>query len=645
MNKGYTSRTKERTKVKRWIPPPALTSKQQRNKSLLREVSDSDISDGDDINFEEKLQNLLLNIRRLKSDGSLDENEKPITEQDNLFACLMQDTKGPEPAFIKVTDSMKADLQDEIVYQRSLVAVKNELQKNLSENERLTKEQKILMDKLNVVDRNATEAMQHLTSLRNFLNKLSKGDGVQNQCISKETNETFDKQVLKRLDQLEQANNSLQKLIQAISKPSVPSDSSTSHSESDGKDPNNVQQLDIHKLTDQVKSLLNQVAEDHTQISNLQNVIAKTKLAALEDTEELKKLVNIHKDRAEKYLSSVDSLKLQLSQKTSETGVLKQDINSLKLKITRLMSERDRLEIEKTTLSRKLVTTNLEIQHQHFAIASQLQIDELSTKLVQASSKRAQLEVENEKLKSLLAGAKTEVEEIKMELQKQSKELQDAHSRTHAMNNHNTDKLLDKSTQAAMNESRISSSRSLQNQIGQDQLLHMTELWKQLQSDKLNIIQTLKDLEKKLENTQESNLEFRRELAHKEELMQEVNIRLEEKINENKSLKQLLESALSDAKRYSEKAQEMSLNKDYIIQTQMADLERKLQEYKKENLQLRNSNSELEKNLHSQIKELQERLDLAEKSKKTMHDYILFLKSSYANVFGEGSLATKNYPF
>lgn len=47
--------------------------------------------------------------------------------------------------------------------------------------------------------------------------------------------------------------------------------------------------------------------------------------------------------------------------------------------------------------------------------------------------------------------------------------------------------------------------------------------------------------------------------------------------------------------------------------------------------------------MKSQVTELQERLKLAEKSKKNMNDYIAFLKSSYANVFGDDSLAIKNY--
>ena len=53
----------------------------------------------------------------------------------------------------------------------------------------------------------------------------------------------------------------------------------------------------------------------------------------------------------------------------------------------------------------------------------------------------------------------------------------------------------------------------------------------------------------------------------------------------------------------------------------------------------------VERNLNLQIRELQERLDLIEKSKKALHEYITFLKSSYASVFGDASLATKNYPF
>lgn len=637
---------RDSSKERHWIPPPALTSKQQTKKTKhsskgMQFELKSDTPDNEDLNFEQSLQDLLLEIRQLQSDATFEDKEKDLIEQRKHFINSKQADKGSKTTVHKTIEEMRAS--QEAINHRSLDAMKDELQKNADENERLTRRQEILMDKLSRVERNATQALQHMVSLREGIQKLSKdGSGGDQQGIpTKESNQKFNKDMLTRLKQLDQANQSLQALIHATSNANVTIDASTPNSENDDNSPNSVQKLHLHKLTSQVKSLQNQVEEDHEKISELQRVVHKTKLAALEEKEELQKSVKFHKDRAEKYLSSVDTLKMQLSRKTNELSDLKPDISSLKLKIARLTSERDRLEIEKTTLSGKLVATDLQTRNHNLAITSQL--EDISSKLFHSSSKSTQLEAENENLKLLLTGSKNEVDRFKSELQKRNEELQDMHNK---MLGQSSNKALNKSAQATTNGGTPSHvGTDMQSQFGQDQWLQMTEFWKQLQSDKLNILQTLKDLESKLGKSQESNLEIRQELSHKENLMQEINIRLQEKIEENKSLKQLLESALSDAKKYSEQAIEKCAGKEQMMQTQMAELERQLQDCKKENIHLRKSNSELEKNFSLQINELQERLDLADKSKKTMHDYIAFLKSSYANVFGEGSLATKNYPF
>ena len=69
--------------------------------------------------------------------------------------------------------------------------------------------------------------------------------------------------------------------------------------------------------------------------------------------------------------------------------------------------------------------------------------------------------------------------------------------------------------------------------------------------------------------------------------------------------------------------------------SRIADLESQLSRANTLATQFRKAKEDADRRYHSRIHELQERLDQANATKKSMENYVNFLKSSYANVFND----------
>ena len=79
----------------------------------------------------------------------------------------------------------------------------------------------------------------------------------------------------------------------------------------------------------------------------------------------------------------------------------------------------------------------------------------------------------------------------------------------------------------------------------------------------------------------------------------------------------------------------LSLFQDRANLSRIADLESQLSRANTLATQFRKAKEDADRRYHSRLHELQERLDQANATKKSMENYVNFLKSSYANVFND----------
>ncbi|KAJ8792497.1 hypothetical protein J1605_019716 [Eschrichtius robustus] len=144
------------------------------------------------------------------------------------------------------------------------------------------------------------------------------------------------------------------------------------------------------------------------------------------------------------------------------------------------------------------------------------------------------------------------------------------------------------------------------------------------------------ELERKLEATSAQNIEFLQVIAKREEAIHQSQLRLEEKTRECGTLARQLESAIEDARRQVEQTKEHAASKERAAQNKILDLETQLSRTKTELSQLRRSRDDADRRYQSRLQDLKDRLEQSESTNRSMQNYVQFLKSSYANVFGDG---------
>lgn len=148
------------------------------------------------------------------------------------------------------------------------------------------------------------------------------------------------------------------------------------------------------------------------------------------------------------------------------------------------------------------------------------------------------------------------------------------------------------------------------------------------------------ELERKLEATSAQNIEFLQVIAKREEAIHQSQLRLEEKTRECGTLARQLESAIEDARRQVEQTKEHAVSKERAAQSKILDLETQLSRTKTELSQLRRSRDDADRRYQSRLQDLKDRLEQSESTNRSMQNYVQFLKSSYANVFGDSPYTT-----
>uniref|UniRef100_A0A8D0LA37 Outer dense fiber protein 2 n=1 Tax=Sphenodon punctatus TaxID=8508 RepID=A0A8D0LA37_SPHPU len=184
--------------------------------------------------------------------------------------------------------------------------------------------------------------------------------------------------------------------------------------------------------------------------------------------------------------------------------------------------------------------------------------------------------------------------------------------------------------------------------------MEMTRVrYQSAQEENKQLILKLEELERKLEMTNAQNIEFLQVIAKREESIHQSQLRLEEKTRDCGSLARQLEMAVDDAKRQVEQTRDRAVSKERAAQSKMLDLETQLSRTKSELTQLRRSREDpqewkradlwqAERRHESRLQDLKDRLEQSESTNRSMQNYVQFLKSSYANVFGDSVLLSSS---
>ncbi|XP_061333047.1 outer dense fiber protein 2 isoform X2 [Pezoporus flaviventris] len=453
-----------------------------------------------------------------------------------------------------------------------------------------------------------------------------------------------------------------------------------------------------NRLTVQLRNLERGEAQHKAEVERIVKQLKEVKQKADSDKEALKKALRAQKERAERSEEYVEQLTAQLTEKDGYVAEALSSLETWRNRHHRAVKDKSDLELEIVTLTSRLADL-LEEQATREDKVRDVR-DVVLDKVHRQSSETSNLKMENERLKASVAPmeeklkqAQAEVQQLrisvknyegmienyKSQILRTQMEAEDAAAKLEKFGKENKALKEEKNNQMdlsykqlqsrlaeleklpeilKMKESQIAEYREqlqnserknvdlsvqisdLQQQIElQGDKMEMTrERCHSAQEDKKQLTLKVEELERKLESTSAQNIEFLQVIAKREESIHQCQLRLDEKTRECSSLARQLEMAIEDAKRQVEQTRERAMARERAAQSKMLDLETQLSRNKTEMNQLRRSKDDAEHRYESHLQDLKDRLEQSESTNRSMQNYVQFLKSSYANVFGESAL-------
>ena len=173
------------------------------------------------------------------------------------------------------------------------------------------------------------------------------------------------------------------------------------------------------------------------------------------------------------------------------------------------------------------------------------------------------------------------------------------------------------------------------------QMDQMRGKWHGSQDENKMLATKVDALERKIRDSEDMNRDLSTNVAKRDEALHQTNLRLEEKVRENAGLTRQLENALTDLRRQSENVRDKQGQKDRTYQTRITDLEAQLSQARVEIAKVKREKEESERKFNSRLYDIKDRLEQSHSTNRSMQNYVQFLKSSYANVFGD---SVTSYP-
>ncbi|XP_051492534.1 outer dense fiber protein 2 isoform X2 [Apus apus] len=453
-----------------------------------------------------------------------------------------------------------------------------------------------------------------------------------------------------------------------------------------------------NRLSTQIRNLEQSEAQHKTEMEQALEQLKELKQKSDWDKDALRKTIRAQKDRAERSEEYAEGLKVQLAEKDNYIADALSTLESWRSRYNKVVKDKNDLEREIVTLNSRVAElleqqTALEAKmredrealvgelHRHNAEAAALKMEneKLKAGVVSMEEKLNQAQVEVQQLrcsvrnyeglienyKSQVVKIRTEADDMAAKLEKCDKEkkiLKDEMEKEMELARKQFQSKLAELEKLPeilkFTETRLAECQDrLQNyeknnvdlsvMIGdlrqrielQGDKMEMTrERYQSAQEEKKQLTLKVEELERKLETTSAQNIEFLQVIAKREESIHQCQLRLEEKTRECSSLARQLEMAIEDAKRQVEQTRERATSRERAAQSKMLDLETQLSRNKTELNQLRRSKDDAERQYESRLQDLKDRLEQSESTNRSMQNYVQFLKSSYANVFGESAL-------
>ncbi|XP_029141767.1 outer dense fiber protein 2 isoform X1 [Protobothrops mucrosquamatus] len=455
-----------------------------------------------------------------------------------------------------------------------------------------------------------------------------------------------------------------------------------------------------HRLGIQIRNLERVAAQHKAEVENIMEQLKELKAKGDRDKDALKKAIKAQKERAERAEEFADQLNVQLAEKDAYVAEALSTLESWRNRYNQVVKDKSDLEVEIVMLNSRIS----ELLEQQNAMEDKMREDRdaLVDKLHKQVTESTAVKLENERLKTSMIPVEERLNQAQQEVSKLKASLKNYEGLIETYKNQVVKtrmeadevtvklELCDKENKALKEEmaKEIENARKqFQSQVAEleklPEILKITETKLaecqeqlksyekknmdlsamitdlrqriELQGDKMELTREkyqsaqeenkqltlkLEEMERKLEATSGQNVEFLQIIAKREESIHQAQLRLEEKTRECGSLARQLEMAIDDAKKQLEQTRDRAAVRERTAQSKMLDLETQLSKTKTELNQLRRGKDDAERRFQSRLQDLKDRLEQSESTNRSMQNYVQFLKSSYANVFGDSILSS-----
>ncbi|XP_041848546.1 outer dense fiber protein 2-like isoform X2 [Melanotaenia boesemani] len=451
-----------------------------------------------------------------------------------------------------------------------------------------------------------------------------------------------------------------------------------------------------NRLTVQLRSLERTLTEQKLEIDDLKASITSLTEKAARDKESLKKATRAQKVRAERFEAAIekcyaqlkekdallvkahlerDSKKRQKEQVNDEKDKLVAHIDLLKSQIadltSRLQKEKDEQTAANETVMQRvdrLIADNGDLTVNNAALKSsvarleqqlidcdsalieekivcqerkqqaeqyQYQVVELQAEIESLRLKHANLLRETEKTQD---GKNADVEKVRQELEGRVEELKaypellSAAQQSLLECQENLQRLERKCSEKSESIKQLQVKMESQSKL----LRSSAEMKESIHEANLQLQEKVNSLLKKMDELQQENVQLVQRLRAQEETLSYSNRQLDQRSSECQALNRQLEAALSDVRQQVCKVKDQAASKEEALQTKILQLEAEKSRRENELRHLRQSKLTAEKQFEVRLKDLQLSLDQSESHKRSIQNYIDFLKNSYKTMFDEG---------
>ncbi|XP_003386665.2 PREDICTED: outer dense fiber protein 2-like [Amphimedon queenslandica] len=437
----------------------------------------------------------------------------------------------------------------------------------------------------------------------------------------------------------------------------------------------NEKEKELTELTMKIKSLEETLSQNEFEYAKLKSEFQTMKRKADLDKDTLKRSNKQQKDKVLKTEKSIEALNTQVdcliseldlerskssrtsrekAQMESDLGCLKNQIKDVEKSFSAVsakLSQRNReygaLQIENDQNKATVVSLESRLQTQENQLLSaqntlsdaQGTIAQYETLLrdykTQLDKHEQELHQKEQEIERLQHESYIDMEKSKIAYQKQLSEMEPIADELKAA----TIKLQDSKERLAQYEQATADQTRMiaDLRIKSSSVDNLKEKLQDKKSEVKTAAVKIELLEKKLADSDKQNKDLLLITSKKEELIQQLQFKEEQYIEEIASLNRQLDSSRSDARRQIEDMKNRNESKERSQLARIADLEAQVGRVNAQLSQMQKTKDEVERKSQSKVRELQERLDQSQATRKSLESYVNFLKSSYSSIFNDTS--------